>query len=197
MHRRKCESGVREARERRNQLRHPAYAKPELLATGPNQVWTWDVDVLGLLRWQKLRQLPSQSGTPLAPSEHMKPDPIRGKTLRWTFTDGPMAKKAFEHSFDKNGSVSFRSIDGAAKGEPTEIKKYEVAPVSARVCAISYLSSGYTLTVVLDFETGKLFAFSSNEKEMALQHGTFEEVSEKSGKHSRKTKGARESTARS
>ena len=31
-----------EVRERRNQLRHPTYAKPVLLATGPNQVWTWD-----------------------------------------------------------------------------------------------------------------------------------------------------------
>lgn len=30
-------------RERRAQLRHPKYRKPELLATGPNQVWTWDV----------------------------------------------------------------------------------------------------------------------------------------------------------
>lgn len=30
-------------RERRDQLRHPKYAKPELLATAPNQIWTWDV----------------------------------------------------------------------------------------------------------------------------------------------------------
>ncbi len=30
-----------EVRERRNQLRHPAYSKPELLATAPNQVWSW------------------------------------------------------------------------------------------------------------------------------------------------------------
>ena len=29
-------------RERRNQRAHPAYAKPELLATGPNEVWSWD-----------------------------------------------------------------------------------------------------------------------------------------------------------
>jgi putative transposase len=28
-----------ELRERRDQLRHPTYAKPELLATGPNQLW--------------------------------------------------------------------------------------------------------------------------------------------------------------
>ena len=32
-----------EVRERRNQLRHPTYTKPELLATGPNQVWSWDI----------------------------------------------------------------------------------------------------------------------------------------------------------
>ena len=31
---------AREVRERRNQLRHPKYKKPELLATGPNQVWS-------------------------------------------------------------------------------------------------------------------------------------------------------------
>jgi putative transposase len=33
-------------RERRNQLRHPNYKKPELLATGPNQVWSWDITKL-------------------------------------------------------------------------------------------------------------------------------------------------------
>jgi putative transposase len=35
-----------EVRERRQQRRHPAYAKPELLATGPNQVWSWDITKL-------------------------------------------------------------------------------------------------------------------------------------------------------
>ncbi len=35
-----------EVRERRNQLRHPKYAKPELVATGPNQVWSWDITKL-------------------------------------------------------------------------------------------------------------------------------------------------------
>lgn len=35
-----------EIKERRNQLRHPTYAKPELLATGPNQVWSWDLTKL-------------------------------------------------------------------------------------------------------------------------------------------------------
>jgi putative transposase len=39
-------------RERRNQLRHPKYKKPELLATGPNQVWSWDITKLkGPEKW--------------------------------------------------------------------------------------------------------------------------------------------------
>ena len=41
-----------EVRERRNQLRHPNYAKPELLATGPNQLWSWDITkLLGPTKW--------------------------------------------------------------------------------------------------------------------------------------------------
>lgn len=40
------------SRERRNQLRHPEYKKPELLATGPNQVWSWDITKLrGPAKW--------------------------------------------------------------------------------------------------------------------------------------------------
>jgi len=34
------------SQERRNQLRHPAYTKPELLATAPNEVWSWDITKL-------------------------------------------------------------------------------------------------------------------------------------------------------
>jgi putative transposase len=41
-----------EVRERRDQLRHPAYAKPELLATRPNQLWSWDITkLLGPETW--------------------------------------------------------------------------------------------------------------------------------------------------
>jgi putative transposase len=41
-----------EVRERRDQLRHPAYQKPELLATRPNQVWSWDITKLrGPVKW--------------------------------------------------------------------------------------------------------------------------------------------------
>jgi putative transposase len=41
-----------EVRERRDQLRHPSYVKPELPATRPNQLWSWDITKLrGPAKW--------------------------------------------------------------------------------------------------------------------------------------------------
>jgi putative transposase len=41
-----------EVRERRDQVRRPAYAAPELLATGPRQLWSWDITkLLGPRKW--------------------------------------------------------------------------------------------------------------------------------------------------
>lgn len=41
-----------QVRERRDQLTHPPYTKPELLATGPNQLWSWDITKLrGAAKW--------------------------------------------------------------------------------------------------------------------------------------------------
>ncbi len=41
-----------ETRERRRQARHPATVKPELVATAPNQVWSWDITkLLGPHKW--------------------------------------------------------------------------------------------------------------------------------------------------
>jgi putative transposase len=41
-----------ETRERRRQLRHPVYQKPELLAESPNRVWSWDITkLMGPAKW--------------------------------------------------------------------------------------------------------------------------------------------------
>jgi putative transposase len=41
-----------EVRERRDQLTHPAYQRPELLAERPNEVWSWDISKLkGPAKW--------------------------------------------------------------------------------------------------------------------------------------------------
>jgi len=43
---------AQEVKERRNQVRRPHYAKPELLATRPNEVWSWDITkLLGPAKW--------------------------------------------------------------------------------------------------------------------------------------------------
>lgn len=45
-------AGQNEVRERRDQPRHPHYTKPELLATRPNEVWSWDITkLIGPAKW--------------------------------------------------------------------------------------------------------------------------------------------------
>jgi putative transposase len=45
-------SALGENHERRDQRVHPQYQKPELLATAPNQVWSWDITKLrGPVKW--------------------------------------------------------------------------------------------------------------------------------------------------
>ena len=116
-------------------------------------------------------------------------DPLRGKTIRWTYEDGPMAGKSFDHTFGNDGNVTWRETGGEDRGTKppangmqktakpaTEARaKYEVAAVNDDVCAVSYLSgSGFTLTSVLDFASGTVVSFASNEKELVPQHGMFE-----------------------
>jgi putative transposase len=45
-------AACQEVRERRDQLRHPRYVAPQLLATRPNAVWSWDITkLLGPVKW--------------------------------------------------------------------------------------------------------------------------------------------------
>ncbi len=45
-----------EVRERRDVRTHASYVKPELLATGPNEVWSWDITLLpGPAKWNHFR----------------------------------------------------------------------------------------------------------------------------------------------
>jgi putative transposase len=50
MYRMLAEAG--QTQERRDQLIHPAYSRPELLASAPNQLWSWDITkLLGPAKW--------------------------------------------------------------------------------------------------------------------------------------------------
>jgi hypothetical protein len=104
-------------------------------------------------------------------------DPIKGKTIRWTFNDGPSAGTTYEHDFHSDGTVQFRQVDDSKKEVPasSEKVKYGSARVSDDVYAVSYLSSsGFTLTVVLNFADKKMVAFASNDTQWFEQKGTFE-----------------------
>jgi hypothetical protein len=104
----------------------------------------------------------------------MENNPIQGKTIQWTFSDGPMAHKTFEHTFKRDGSVTWCTLEHGKRGNPSTAARSEVASVGQDVYAVSYLgASGYTLTVVLDFRSHHMVAFASNEASLTLQKGTF------------------------
>jgi hypothetical protein len=123
-------------------------------------------------------------------------DPVRGKTMRWTFTEGPTAGSTYEHTFAKNGTVKFTQVGGganaarpdakaAAKKKPAparkpdkpEAPKYAAMRAADDAYAVSYLSgSGYTLTVVLNLADKTLVGFASNDKQWFPVKGTFETV---------------------
>ncbi|MEP7043851.1 MAG: hypothetical protein ABI843_12360, partial [Dokdonella sp.] len=101
------------------------------------------------------------------------PTTLVGHKLRFSFTDGPMAGKAFDHTFHKNGSVEF----GPPGGPTTESKHAIVAKVADGFFLASYLGpKGYTLTVGIDAAGGKLVAISSDGKDWSKQVGYFELV---------------------
>ena len=122
-------------------------------------------------------------------------DPVRGKTMRWTFTEGPTAGSTYEHAFAKNGTVKFKQVGGegaapdakgmAARKKPAKAKKpdkpdapkYAAMRAADGAYAVSYLSgSGYTLTVVLNLAEKTLVGFASNDKQWFPVKGTFETV---------------------
>jgi len=104
-------------------------------------------------------------------------DSLRGKTLRWTFTDGPVAGTLFEHTFHDDGSVVWRVLEGQWKGQSAQEKRYATMQMTEDVHAVSYLAaSGTTLTVVLNLASGRMFGFASNNTEWSLSTGTFEVV---------------------
>lgn len=99
-------------------------------------------------------------------------DPIRGHTIKWTFSDGEMTGKTFEHQFGADGTVSFRCT---SDDKMTGKAHYELSRLNDDVFAVSYLvPGGATLTSVLDMRSHHLVSFSSMKDQLAQHHGTFE-----------------------
>jgi hypothetical protein len=107
---------------------------------------------------------------------------VRGKTIRFTWTDGPTKGKTHEHVFHEDGSVEWRDADapqkaasqtdGAAKKPRVDYAAIEIAD---DVFLVSYQSNeGYTLTVALDFGDNRVTGFASGAKEWYQVQGTLE-----------------------
>lgn len=107
---------------------------------------------------------------------------LAGRTLRWTFHDGPTANKTYEHTFSDDGSVVFREVAASAAKKvepggnsktPIHYASYEVAP---GLHFMSYLSpdSGYTLTVLVDMNKRTVHAVASGGKEWYPLVGTLD-----------------------
>ncbi len=123
----------------------------------------------------------------------MNYDPIRGKTIQWSF-EGPMGGKTYEHVFAHDGTVTYRTVESEAKKTPTVA--YRVASITPAICAISYLGDmGYTLTAILDFNTNQLVAFASNERELSQHRGSFAVIADESDIPMRPRPTVRESRA--
>lgn len=102
---------------------------------------------------------------------------LRGRTVRWTFENGPTAGTTFEHRFQEDGSVVWRALDGRMRGASGHEPECATSKVSDNVFVVSYLArSGYTLTVALNTDLKSALGFASNGREWHEMRGTFELV---------------------
>src|SRR5262249_6636787 len=102
---------------------------------------------------------------------------IRGRTIRFVWTDGPTKGSTHEHVFHDDGTVEWHAVaantsaaagasnEGDKRPEPAERPRYSAAALTDHIWLISYLaSSGFTLTVALNFADSSLVGFASNDK---------------------------------
>ena len=101
-------------RERRNQLRHPKYKKPELLATGPNQVWSWDITKLkGPVKWSYFYL-------------YVVMDIYSRRTVGWLLADresGALAEALIEETCEKEQIARDQLTIHSDRGAPMTSKK--------------------------------------------------------------------------
>jgi len=102
-----------EVRERRSQLRHPNYKKPELLAVGPNQVWSWDITKLKTVeKWVYLYL-------------YVILDIFSRYVVGWLLAEhenGSLAAKLLRETYDKQGIVPGQVILHSDRGSPMKAK---------------------------------------------------------------------------
>ena len=101
-------------------------------------------------------------------------DEVRGKTLRFNWTDGPTKGATHEHVFHEDGTVEWRSAGGGAKQQGERVR-FADERLADGIRLVSYLSkSGYTLTVALNFQSRSIVGVASNDSQWMPVHGRLE-----------------------
>ena len=102
-------------------------------------------------------------------------DAVRGKKMRWTWTEGPTKGASHDHEFHTDGTVEYRSAGAKSDEKWTKEKEYSARPVADDVYLVSYLgASGYTLTVALNFKDHHMIGIASGAKDWYPVEGSFE-----------------------
>lgn len=105
---------------------------------------------------------------------------VRGRTLRFAWTEGPTEGKTHEHRFHHDGTVEWRAAGMQPVGERKPVDErpeYFASDVGEDSCFVSYLSkSGYTLSLVLNFVRRTIVGVASNDKEWMPIRGHLEVV---------------------
>jgi len=102
-----------EVRKRRDQLRHPVYQKPELLAEAPNQVWSWDITkLMGPAKWSYFYL-------------YVILDIFSRRVVGWCVADAEntvLFKALFDDAFAKQGVLPGQLTLHADRGGPMKAK---------------------------------------------------------------------------
>lgn len=111
----------------------------------------------------------------MAAATAQRADAIRGRKIRFNWSDGPTKGARHDHEFHKDGSVEYRGADATKDEKWTREKEYSAAQVSDDVYLVSYLgSAGYTLTVALNFKDNRMVGIASGAKDWHPVEGSFE-----------------------
>jgi len=98
-----------QVKERRDQLQHPVYKRPELLATGPNQVWSWDITKLrAWAKWEYFYL-------------YVILDIFSRYVVGWMLADrenSSLAKRLFEETLTKQGILPGQLVIHNDRGSP-------------------------------------------------------------------------------
>lgn len=99
---------------------------------------------------------------------------IVGHTIQHTWKEGAFAGGSFKNTYKTDGSATLRCVEGTYKGTIVEQKIATVRPLGKNFEMVSWLEeSGYTVSIVFDFDTMKITGLISNAKEYYPLSGIF------------------------